>query len=244
MRTENDKNVNELRIGYYSSIFLAVITLIAFGFAMTAIPPSGPYCPGNCMEYPFLDSLNYYPRDYYWMYFACLQLITFIIFVISIHFVSAPEKKIYSFIGISFSMVTSVILLADYFIQFAVVPISFMKGETEGIGLLSQYNGHGIFIALEELGFIMMSLSLLFIAPVFSRQIRFESWIWWILKIPITGIVVSFVYYNIKYGIDRSYRFEVAAITFNWLILIVVGILAGVYFKRKLKLAVQRTGLK
>ena len=137
MRTENDKNVNELRIGYYSSIFLAVITLIAFGFAMTAIPPSGPYCPGNCMEYPFLDSLTYYPRDYYWMYFACLQLITYMIFVISIYFVSKPEKKIFGFIGISFSMITSVILLADYFIQFAVVPISFVKGETEGIGLLS-----------------------------------------------------------------------------------------------------------
>lgn len=34
-----------------------------------------------------------------------------------------------------------------------------MHGETEGITLLTQYNAHGIFIALEELGYLLMSLS-------------------------------------------------------------------------------------
>ncbi len=230
-----DDNYNVIRIGYYSSIFLTVITLITLGFAMTAIPPSGPNCPGNCMEYPFLDSLTYYPRDYYWMYIAIIQLVTFMIFMISIHFITPPEKKIYSFIGISFSMIATIVLLADYFIQFAVVPISFMKGETDGIGLLSQYNGHGIFIAMEELGFIMMSLSFLFVAPVFSMQIRLEKAIRWLLIIPFIGTIIAFIFYTIKYGLDRNYRFEVATITINWLILIVISILIGVFFKRKMK---------
>ncbi len=227
--------MNVTRIGYYSSIFLTVLTLITLGFAMTAIPPSGPNCPGNCMEYPFIDSLNYYPRDYYWMYFAIIQLITFLIFIISIHFIAPPEKKIYSFIGISFSMIASIVLLADYFIQFAVVPISFMKGETDGIGILSQYNGHGIFIALEELGYFMMSLSFLFIAPIFSTQNRLEKVIRWILIVPFLGTIIAFIFYTIKYGLDRSYRFEVATITINWLILIVISILIGVFFRRKMK---------
>jgi hypothetical protein len=34
-----------------------------------------------------------------------------------------------------------------------------MHGETEGITLLTQYNAHGIFIVLEELGYLLMSLS-------------------------------------------------------------------------------------
>jgi hypothetical protein len=221
------------RTGFYSSILLTVITVITFGAAMTAIPPSGPYCPGNCMEYPFIDSLAYYPRDYYWMYFAMFQIVTFLIFMISIHFITPTKKKIFSFIGITFSIISSTVLMADYFIQFAVVPISFMKGETGGIALLSQYNGHGIFIALEELGFFLMSLSFLFVASGFSLRIRLERAIRWILTLPVAFTILAFVFYSIKYGTDRSYRFEVAAITINWLTLIIVGILVGIFFHRK-----------
>lgn len=233
MKTGEYHQLNVIRTGFYSSIILAVITLITFGAAMTAIPPSGPYCPGNCMEYPFSNSLTYYPRDYYWMYIAIFQIVTFLIFTISVHFITPPEKRIYSFIGISFSMIASTVLRVDYFIQFAVVPISFMKRETDGIALLSQYNGHGIFIALEELGFFMMSLSFLFIAPAFSWRIRLGRAIRWILTLPIALTILAFVFYSIKFGTDRSYRFEVAAITINWLTLIVIGILVGIFFHRK-----------
>ena len=235
MNTGEHNHLNVIRTGFYSSIILTVITLITFGAAMTAIPPSGPYCPGNCMEYPFIDSLAYYPRDYYWMYIAIFQIVTFLIFTISIYFIAPPEKKIFSFIGIAFSMTASTILLADYFIQFAVVPISFMKGEIGGIALISQYNGHGIFIALEELGFFVMSLSLLFISPAFSRRIRLERAIHWILRLPVALTILTFIFYSFKYGTDRSYRFEVVAITINWLTLIVIGILVGIFFHRKHK---------
>ncbi len=215
MNSGDYRQNNVIQTGFYSSIILTVITLITFIAAMTAIPPSGPYCPANCMEYPFSDSLTYYPRDYYWMYFAIFQIITFIILMISVYFITPPEKKIYSFIGITFAMIASTVLLADYFIQFAVVPISFIKRETDGIALLSQYNGHGIFIALEELGYFMMSLAFLFIAPAFLWRIRLERAIRWILTLPIVVTIFAFVFYSIKYGIDRSYRFEVAAITVN-----------------------------
>jgi hypothetical protein len=36
----------------------------------------------------------------------------------------------------------------------------------------------------------------------------------------------------VQYGIDRDYRYEVAAITINWLAAIVTGILSGFYFRR------------
>ncbi len=235
MNSGDYRQNNVLQTGFYSSIILAVITLITFIAAMTAIPPSGPYCPANCMEYPFSDSLTYYPRDYYWMYFAIFQIVTFIILMISVYFITPHEKKIYSFIGITFAMIASTVLLADYFIQFAVVPISFMKRETEGIALLSQYNGHGIFIALEELGFFMMSLSFLSISSAFSGRMRLERAIRWILRLPFAFTILAFIFYSIKYGTDRSYRFEVAAITINWLALIAIGILVGIFFHSKIK---------
>jgi hypothetical protein len=37
-----------------------------------------------------------------------------------------------------------------------------MKGETDGIALITQYNEHGLFIAMEELGYITMSIALVF----------------------------------------------------------------------------------
>jgi len=223
------------KFGLYASLSLTILTILTFGFAMIAIPPAGPYCPGNCMEYPFNDLLNYYPRDYLWMYVAVFQLFAFLIFVISVHYVAKIEKKIFSFTSVAFALISTTVLLSDYFIQFTVIPISMMKGETEGIALLTQYNGHGIFIALEELGYITMSISLFFLAPVFSTSNGLEKTIRWMLMSPFVLSSIAFSVYLILFGIDRSYRFEVATITINFLFLIVAGILIGIFFKRIIK---------
>lgn len=231
LETDN-KNIITLQVGLYSSFFLPILTIITFGFALIAVPPAGPYCPGNCMSYPYPDIFSYYPRDYYWMYLAVFQLCAFLIFIIANHFVAPVERKIYSFISVAFALISTTILLTDYFLQFSVVPISVMKGQTEGIALLTQYNGHGIFIALEELGFTMMGIAFIFLAPVFSMKSRLEKAIRWILIMPFVVNVFAFVFYSISFGLDRDYRFEVATITINWLTTILVGILIGIFFKR------------
>lgn len=223
-----------MKVGLYSSYSLTILTIIAFGFAMIAIPPSGPNCPGNCMNYPYPDILAYFPRDYYWMYVTIFQLCAFLIFVIANHFVAPVERKIYSFISVAFALITTTILLVNYFLQFSMVPISVMKGQVEGIALLTQYNGHGIFIVLEELGFTMMSIAFLFLSPVFLMKSRLEKAIRWILVVPFVVNVLAFVFYSLKFGLDRDYRFEVATITINWLVTIPVGILIGVFFRRKM----------
>lgn len=224
-----------LKFGFYSTLSLTILTIITWGFAMIAIPPSGPYCPGNCMSYPFLDILSYYPRDYNWMYLAIFQLFAYVIFVISNHFIAPSEKKLYGFISIAFALISVTVLLIAYYTQFSVVPISFMKGETEGIALMTQYNGHGMFIAMEELGYITMSISFLFLAPIFSVKKRLEKSIRMILIVPFLITVLSFVVYSIKFGLDRDYRFEVATITINWLVIITVGILISISIKRRIK---------
>jgi hypothetical protein len=229
---DSEKNITVVRVGLYSSWSLAVLTLITWGLAMIAIPPAGPYCPGNCMEYPYADILSYYPRDYFWMYLAIFQLCAFLIFIIANHFAAPAEKKIFSFISVAFAAITVTVLLGNYFLQFSVVPISVIKGQTDGIALLTQYNGHGIFIVLEELGFIMMSLAFLFLSPIFSRQNRLERAVRWILCLPFIVNIIAFVVYSIQHGLDRDYRFEVAAITINWLVAILIGILMSVFFKR------------
>ena len=204
---------------------------------MMAVPPAGPYCPGDCMSYPFEEILDYYPRDYYWMYIVVFQLFVYVIFTISIHYSAPLEVKIFSSIGTAFALISASVLLIDYFIQFAVIPISLMKGETEGIALITQYNGHGIFIVLEELGYIMMSLAFLFTAFVFSQKNGLERSIRWVMILPFLITALSFMYYSLKFGLDRDYRFEVATITVNWLVIIIAGILISIYFRRKIALS-------
>jgi len=233
METDN-KNIATMKVGLYSSWSLTILTMITFGFAMMAIPPSGPNCLSNCMNYPYPDILSYYPRDYYWMYLAVFQLCAFLIFMIANHFVAPVERKIYSFISVAFALIATTVLLADYILQFSVIPISVMKGQTEGIALLTQYNGHGIFIVLEELGFTMMSIAFIFLSPVFSMKSRLDKAIRWILLMPFVVNVFAFVFYSIQFGLDRDYRYEVAAISINWLVTILAGILIGVFFKREM----------
>ena len=221
-----------LTFGIYSSFLLSFLTLVTFGFAMIAIPSAGPYCPGDCMEYPFTDLLKYYPRDYYWMYLAVFQLFAFVIFVVMNHYLAHPSKKLFTFLSCSFAMISTTVLLITYFTQFSVVPISVMKGEADGIALITQYNEHGLFIAMEELGYITMSMAMFFLSFAFSKNSRSERIIRHILFGQLFLTILAFVFYTLRYGINRSYLFEVASITINWLVIIIVGIMAGFHFRK------------
>lgn len=224
-----------LRFGRYASLAVVIMTVITWVAAMFAVPPAGPYCIGDCMEYPFSDLLDYYPRDYYWMYLAIFQVFAYLLFMVSNYVLARTERKVFGLSSMAFSIITAMVLLTAYFVQFSVVPISMMKGETEGIALLTQYNGHGIFIVLEDLAYITMSISFLFLALTFSPESRLENAIRLIFLIAFPLIVLSFVSYTILYGPDRSYRFEVAAITVDWLVLISTGILLSIHLRKKLK---------
>ncbi len=87
---------------------------------------------------------------------------------------------------------------------------------------------------MEDLGYITMSISFLFLAFVFSVKKRLEKIIRLILIISFPVTAVSFIFYSVKFGIDRSYRFEVAAITINWIVTITVGILISILIKKRL----------
>lgn len=223
------------RVGSYSAILTVFITVLTFSLAITAIPNSGAGCTQNCVAYPYLNTLSEFPRDYLWMPSAMMLVVVYVILVVSIHAYADQHKKIYSQIGLSFALIAAGILLSDYFIQFLVVPISLMNRETQGIALLTQYNAHGIFIVLEELGYLLMSLSFLFLAPVFANIGRLGSAVRWVF---IAGFILTMVFLVvilIKYGLAREDRFEIAVISIDWLVLVINGVLLSLLFRRQLK---------
>ena len=166
---------------------------------------------------------------------AIILTLSYWVLMVSIHVYASNQRKIFSQIGLSFALMATMVLVGDYFVQFSVVPISLMSGETEGITLLTQYNAHGVFIVLEELGYLLMSLSFLFMAPVFINKNRLEVAVRWVFIISFLLTVLALTLISINYGLDRQDRFEVAVISIDWLVLIVNGILLSIVFKQQLR---------
>lgn len=217
--------------GYFISIITTILTTITFGIAICTPPLSGPFCTGECFQYPYTDIAGRFPRDYYWMYFAIFLMLSYLLMMISLNQVTPPEKKLFSLVGISFALMSALILVVDYFIQVSVIQPSLLAGETEGIAILSQFNPHGIFIVLEELGFLLMILSFGCLAPIFSVGSGIVKSIKWTILITIILTIVALAWITIIHGIQREYRFEVAVISIAWIELIVLSILFSRYFK-------------
>jgi hypothetical protein len=236
MENENKQLNSELShagFGFYISIITTVLTIITFGIAISTPPLSGPFCTGNCFEYPFTDIAGRFPRDYYWMYPAILLSIAYLIMMITIYHATPENKKLFGSLGVAFAIMASLILITDYFIQVSVIQPSLLAGETDGISLLTQFNPHGIFIVLEELGFTLMIISFFALFPIFNGTSTLEKTIKWTTITGFILAVISFSMVSIQYGFNREYRFEVVIISITWLELIFISILIARYFKTK-----------
>ncbi|KUG04007.1 hypothetical protein ASZ90_018596 [hydrocarbon metagenome] len=226
-------NINSL--GFFISILTTILTVVTFGIAVFTPPISGPFCLEGSINYPFLDIISRFPRDYFWMYPAILLTIFFVIFIVCIHQYAADDKKIYSQIGLSFALIAATILITDYFVQISVIQPSLLNGETDGISILTQYNPHGLFIALEEIGYLMMSLAFFCVSPVFSKATRLEKSLRWVFISCFILTCLSLIMIAGQYGINREYRFEVAVITIDWMVLILSGILMSMVYRRSMQ---------
>lgn len=225
---------NYHKFGWYVSISTLLLTIISFAIAISTPPLSGPFCTGNCFEYPFTDIAGRFPRDYYWMYPAILLSFAYLTMMITIYQTAPENKKLFGMLGVSFALMASLILITDYFIQVSVIQPSILAGETDGISLLTQFNPHGIFIVLEEIGFTFMIISFFTLFPIFTGATLLEKTIKWTTITGFLLAVISFTLLSINYGIHREYRFEVIIISIAWLEMIFLGILFTRYFKKAL----------
>jgi uncharacterized membrane protein YeiH len=109
---------------------------------------------------------------------------------------------------------------------------SLEKGRLDGWAMLTMYNPNGVFIALEELGYLLMSLAFLCLAAVFVGASRLERSLRWLY---VASFALSFgallVVFAVS-GIDRGIQFELIVISIVWLTLIAGGILTARVLRR------------
>ena len=225
------------RLGFWVAILIVVSAVTAFTIAVATPPISGPFCRSGCVTYPYANVASFVPHDYIWMYPGILLTPLFVIVITCIPYHVDDENKIFSQIGLCFAVISAVAITTDYFIQLAVIQPSLIKGETEGLALFSQYNPHGIFIALEDLGYLMMSVAFLFTGASFAKDERLERTIRWVFILSSLASIGAFVVLTLIYGQNLEYRFEVTIITINWITLILAGIMLSVFFKRATRLS-------
>ena len=227
--TENSLLVQ--RFSFYIAISTAVVTLITFVIAVLTPPLSGPFCQGPCFEYPYTDIVSRFPRDYYWMYPAMFVELLYVILMVCIHYYASSGRRIFSHTGLSLALIAAMILIVNYFVQVSVVQPSLIKGETEGLALLSQYNPHGLFISLEEIGYLLMTVSFITVSPVFPSVDRLHKTLRVTFVSGFLLAVSALAFVSMRYGIMREYVFEVIIISIVWLELILTSLLLAKFFK-------------
>ena len=88
-----------------------------------------------------------------------------IILCSSIHCLTAARRKVYSLLGIAFSIVFTAFVCMNRFIQLSVVRLSLLEGNMEGLSRFLPYEPRSAMFALEMTGWgAFLGLALLFMA--------------------------------------------------------------------------------
>jgi hypothetical protein len=223
------------QFGVWISTLTAVTTALTFLMAVLTPPKAGPFCTDDCLAYPYTDFAAYIPRDFLWMYPALLVAPLLVILLATMHERTPPAWRPFTRSALAFGVMAATTLTAAYFIQLRFVQPAVLKGEFDGLAPLTQYNPHGVFIALEEAGYMLIAVTFLFAGLALPKTSTLERALRWILVGGFVAVAVLFVLLSVIYGMDLEYRFEVAAITVDWTVVIVASTLLAVLYGRSVQ---------
>jgi hypothetical protein len=140
----------------------ALLALLALVAGIATPPRAGPNCQEQCLSYPYADAVAYVPGDFIWMYPAFGMVLAFVMLIAALHQRSGSASKTTSLFGVCFAVMAGTVLAGDYFLQLVVIQASLVTGEAASVAPLSMYNSPGIFLALGDLGYLLMSGSFMF----------------------------------------------------------------------------------
>jgi hypothetical protein len=202
------------------------LTVATWVFAMTALP--------NDVPYPFTGDViaAQWPGDYLWMYPAMVLMLVFVALFACVHDYAPPTRKVFTLVGLCLAAIAAAVLLVTYFVQVTVMQPSLEKGQLDGWAMLTMYNPNGVFIAAEELGYLLMSLALVCLVPVFTQKNRVERTLRWLFVLGLASAVAALVGVSAFRGIDRGDVFEILVISIVWLTMIIAGPLVAVVLRR------------
>lgn len=206
----------------------AVATLAAVSFIAGVITPvpGGGMCTGSCVAWPFDDWAlvrDFVPVSFYWMLPAMAMLITLVAFVASLGAPQRQTARLPTTLAMGFTVMGAGILVADYGIQLAVVWPSLVHGQGESVAALSLFNPHGLFVALEDIGYWILGFGFLGIAAALPSETRTERWARWLFRLGGLVAVSVLPAVALALGPDLGFVYEILVITVVYLTLVSAG---------------------
>ena len=225
---------NERRFATWAAVVTAVAATLALGIGVFTPPRGGVLCTSGCIAYPYTDAAPFVAGDSIWIYPAIVMALGFVVVTASLHELARPGGRLAGLVALAFSMCAAALLVGDYAVHLMVVMPSLAKGEGALVTVFSMYNPHGVFIALENAGYFLMGLAFLAVAGAVAGTGRLERAIRWVFLVAGVLAVGGLVVFAVIFGIDLDVRYEVAAISVDYLALIVGGGLLAMLFRRPL----------
>ena len=148
----------------------------------------------------------------------------FVVMMTSVHYFAPQEKRIWSHIGLSFSIAYFVFVSIVYFVGLTVQLPHTIQGDLDQFQIL-KYVPKSFMTAIDALGYSSMSLGMLFTAQVFGGT-RLQ---WWIRRVFIAnGVLVPVILLTQIYP-------EVAYIGAFWIVTFPLSTsLVAVLFRRQI----------
>ena len=222
------------QLGKWVAPATAVVGVASLAIGVTTPPRSGPFCSDDCMAFPYPDAATFVPRDYLWMYPGVLLTLLFVVLAMCLVPWVAPRHRLSAAIAACFSAIGAALITVDYGIQLSFVQPALLAGETQGLSALTQYDPHGMFIALENIGYALLGVAFGFLGiALASGTSRLERVVCWIFALGGALIIAGLLLLAAIFRADLDYRFEVMALSIVWLVLISSGVLLSVAFARR-----------
>lgn len=216
----------------WSAAATSLLALVAFGVAATTPPRTGPFAaPGTSLPYPYEAATQFVPKDFVWMYGVLLMVLAYLLMCVCLHSSASEPTRTWTTFGLALAIAAFTTLGLDYFVQIYTVQPALLAHQAVDVVALSQYNPHGLFIALENFGYLAMALSLGAVAPALGGT-RSGVAARWVLAGAATLGVFALIAMSFAFGLGIEYRFEVAIITVDYFGLIIGGALVALSARR------------
>jgi len=164
------------KIGLWSAV-LSGICSAGYGLAVVAVLVASlrTQSASTAQGWTGIDAYlaNFQPVALLPLFPSLLLAPAFTALIVSIHSYAAEDKKIWSLLGLSFTLIYATMATMNYMIQLMPVWRSINNGESDGLAMFVSGNPHSIFWALAY-AYIFMNIAMLFSAMVFAGD-RLEN---------------------------------------------------------------------
>lgn len=219
------------RVGVPAAIAVAALAAAGFVLGILTPPRSGPWCVVDCTIYPYLGAARFFPRDYFWMLPGILLAPMFLTVAACVHFCIPPARRVFSLLAVCCATAATSLIALDYFVQVLAVQPSLEHHQMDGVAFFAQYNPHGIFLVLEDLGYLLLAEAFVLVAVALPKASKGAKPTRWTMSAAGVLVFVGFVAFAIHFGSDMALPFELAVITIVWIGLIPIGLLMARWFR-------------